>query len=117
MQKGKISLSDVQKYEFISVKKGKKVLLITLLYLLKDNEDWQEGKHLKECNLYMLTYEIDCDVTFLVGDTKEAVRCHKYVLASRNSKFSRILHRFRGETDILLSIPDIQRDVFKELIK
>ena len=88
-----------------------------MLFPFQENEDWQEGKSLKECNLYMLTYEIDCDITFLVGDTKEALRGHKYMLTSRNSKFSKILHRFRGEMDTLLSIPDIQPDIFKELIK
>ena len=85
-----------------------------VFFPFQENEDWQEDKSLKECNLYMLTYEIDCDVLFLVGDTTEAVSGHKYMLTSRNSKFSKILHRFREE---MLSIPDMQPDVFKELIK
>ena len=91
--------------------------VICATHMFQNDDNWQEGKSLKECNYYMLTYEVDCDVTFLVGEYKEAIKCHKYVLMSRNSKFYKILQKFRVQIDTLLTIPDIQADVFRELIK
>ena len=78
--------------------------------------EWQLGKTLAECNGYMLDNEIDCDVTFRVGDTQEVVRAHKYMLGSRSSVFYAMLYGAlaeRGE----IHIPDMEPHTFNCLLR
>lgn len=85
---------------------------------LETAEDWQAGRRLVECNRFMLQHEINCDVTFQLGQKKVPVKAHKYVLISRSSVFQSI---FCGSisgangSDIL-PVSDIEVDTFKALL-
>ncbi|XP_071111347.1 BTB/POZ domain-containing protein 6-like [Haliotis cracherodii] len=48
------------------------------------SRDWQTGKNSTECNRYMLEHQLDCDVTFEVGESQEIIRAHSYILKSRS---------------------------------
>ncbi|KAL5018974.1 hypothetical protein ScPMuIL_004696 [Solemya velum] len=79
--------------------------------------DWQTGKTLTECTQYMLEHEIACDVTFLLGETKEEVRAHKVFMISRSSVFSAMFCGPLAETQDLIPIPDIEPEVFRILLR
>ncbi|KAL5018894.1 hypothetical protein ScPMuIL_004616 [Solemya velum] len=79
--------------------------------------DWQTGKTLPECTQYMLEHEIACDVTFLLGETKEQVRAHKVFMISRSPVFSAMFCGPLAETQDLIPIPDIEPEVFRILLR
>lgn len=79
--------------------------------------DWQTGKTLSECTQFMLEHEIACDVTFLLGDTKQEVRAHKFILISRSPVFSAMFCGPMAETQEQITIPDIAPEVFKIVLR
>ncbi|KAL5011544.1 hypothetical protein ScPMuIL_010095 [Solemya velum] len=79
--------------------------------------DWQTGKTLSECTQFMLEHEIACDVTFLLGETKQKVRAHKFILISRSPVFSAMFCGPMAETQEQITIPDIAPEVFKILLR
>ncbi|KAL5012584.1 hypothetical protein ScPMuIL_011135 [Solemya velum] len=79
--------------------------------------DWQTGKTLSECTQFMLEHEIACDVTFLLGETKQEVRAHKFMLISRSPVFSAMFCGPMAETQEQITIPDIAPAVFKILLR
>ncbi|KAL5018975.1 hypothetical protein ScPMuIL_004697 [Solemya velum] len=79
--------------------------------------DWQTGKTLPECTQYMLEHEVACDVTFLLGETKEQVRAHKVFMISRSPVFSAMFCGPLAETQDSIPIPDIEPEVFRILLR
>ncbi|KAL5011646.1 hypothetical protein ScPMuIL_010197 [Solemya velum] len=79
--------------------------------------DWQTGKTLSECTQFMLEHEIACDVTFLLGETKQEVRAHKFILISRSPVFQAMFCGPMAETQEQITIPDIAPEVFKILLR
>ncbi|KAL5012547.1 hypothetical protein ScPMuIL_011098 [Solemya velum] len=79
--------------------------------------DWQTGKTLSECTQFMLEHEIACDVTFLLGETKQEVRAHKFILISRSPVFSAMFCGPMAETQEQITIPDIAPEVFKIVLR
>ncbi|KAL5011650.1 hypothetical protein ScPMuIL_010201 [Solemya velum] len=65
----------------------------------------------------MLEHEIACDVTFLLGKTKQEVRAHKFMLISRSPVFSAMFCGPMAETQEQITIPDIAPEVFKILLR
>ncbi|XP_063410715.1 BTB/POZ domain-containing protein 6-like isoform X2 [Mytilus trossulus] len=81
-----------------------------------DTVDWQDGKSLSECMLYMLNKEIMCDVTFLVGTDQSIIKAHKYMLASRSPVFYTMFEGSCPEKGEII-VPDINPEIFKSLLK
>ncbi|KAL5016532.1 hypothetical protein ScPMuIL_006121 [Solemya velum] len=79
--------------------------------------DWQTGKSLMECTEFMLENEIACDVTFLVGEAKDEVRAHKFILISRSPVFSAMFCGAMAETEESISVPDIHADIFRTMLR
>lgn len=80
------------------------------------DREWQLGKTLAECNRYMLDNQIDCDVTFRVGEIREVVMAHKYVLGSRSSVFYAMLYGPLAEKGDIL-ITDMEPHTFQCLLR
>ncbi|KAK3588856.1 hypothetical protein CHS0354_035998 [Potamilus streckersoni] len=77
--------------------------------------DWQSRKSLAECNRQMLIKQIETDVTFLVGERKEPIKAHKYVLISRSSVFYDMLcGPVHNSNEI--RITDIESEIFKQVL-
>ena len=77
---------------------------------------WQDNKSLVECNRYALTYEVNCDVTFLVGKNSEPVKAHAYVLSTRNAQFASLLARQASYSEKILKVDDRQADDFRDYL-
>ncbi|XP_048731582.2 BTB/POZ domain-containing protein 6-like isoform X3 [Ostrea edulis] len=80
------------------------------------DREWQLGKTLAECNWYMLDNQIDCDVTFRVGEAREMVMAHKYVLGSRSAVFYAMLYGPMAEKGGIF-ITDMEPHTFKSLLR
>ena len=89
---------------------------------------WQLGKSVLECNKYMYETKIAADVCFTVdqtGNSPEEVEAHSYMLLSRSPVFQAMLapmwqsSKGNGEekTMKLIHIPDIQLDALKEILR
>ena len=76
-----------------------------------DIEQWQCNKTLSQCLEYMLEHQISCDVTFLVGEGREEVRAHKFVLISRSPVFYAMFDGPLAEKG-KVEIPDAEKDIF-----
>lgn len=78
--------------------------------------DWRAEKSVVECNRYMLSKELYCDVIFKVGDT--LIKAHKCILASRSSVFEAMLFGHLPETGDVICIDDefIDASLFKALL-
>ncbi|KAL3858386.1 hypothetical protein ACJMK2_012977 [Sinanodonta woodiana] len=78
--------------------------------------DWQSRKSIAECNRQMLTKQIETDITFLVGEHREPIKAHKYVLRSRSCVFYTMfygpLHNSLNE----IRIVDIEPEIFKQVL-
>lgn len=86
------------------------------LYSFKMDHDWQSGKTVAECNAEMLTHEILCDVTFLVGKAHPftIIKAHKYVLVSRSASF---YEYFSSKVaDPMIIVRDIDPEVFRNML-
>ena len=90
-----------------------------LMAELFENLDWQAGRGLADCNRFMLLHEVNSDVTFLLGQKKEPIKAHKYILISRSSVFQSI---FCGsiagskEGSEVIPVSDIAVDTFRALL-
>ncbi|XP_071096780.1 BTB/POZ domain-containing protein 6-like [Haliotis cracherodii] len=81
-----------------------------------DVDNWQSGKSFPETNLHMLDSLLLADVTFLVGDQRETIQAHKFILVSRSCVFHAMFCGSIPETGQVL-IPDIQTDNFKTFLR
>ena len=82
-----------------------------------DNE-WQTSRTLVQCNDYMFTHQVACDVHFRVhGDEGQVVDvgAHKYVLMSRSSVFHAMLCGELSSSEI--DIVDIPIEIFRKFIR
>ncbi|XP_045199005.1 BTB/POZ domain-containing protein 6-like [Mercenaria mercenaria] len=79
-------------------------------------DEWQTGKSLIEANIYMLHNEIATDVIFLVGDAREEVCAHKYVMMSRSPVLLRALKDHMENTDIAVNVPDVTMETFRDVL-
>ncbi|XP_045177655.2 BTB/POZ domain-containing protein 6-like [Mercenaria mercenaria] len=86
--------------------------------ILESLEDWQAGRSVVDCNKFMLQNEINCDVTFLLGQKKEAIKAHKYMLVSRSSVFQSIFcGSISGSSNNdTIPVSDIDTETFKTLL-
>ncbi|XP_033735167.1 BTB/POZ domain-containing protein 6-like [Pecten maximus] len=76
--------------------------------------NWQDDLSLLESMDYMLTNEVDCDISFKLGKAGlDVVPAHKFVLASRSSVFRAMLYGPLAEKGCLVDIPDVESDIFK----
>jgi hypothetical protein len=80
-------------------------------------EDWQANKSVPQANNYMLKYEVACDVTFTVGDSKEEIRAHKYMLMARSPVLFKSLIKHLGNMDIKIGVPDMKPDCFRDMLQ
>ncbi|XP_046368501.2 BTB/POZ domain-containing protein 6-like [Haliotis rufescens] len=81
-----------------------------------DIDNWQSGKSFPETNLHMLDSLLLADVTFLVGDQRETIQAHKFILVSRSVVFHAMFCGSIPETGQVV-IPDIQTDNFKTFLR
>ena len=65
----------------------------------------------------MLEHEILYDVTFLAGEEKTALKAHKYMLVSRSPVFYAMFCGPMAETEDVVSIPDIEPETLKCLLR
>ena len=82
-----------------------------------ESDDWQSRKNVVDSNKYMLANEIACDITFLVGDRKTRVAAHKYMLISRSCVFHSMFCGPLAETGGEITLPDIEPEVFRTLLR
>jgi len=79
-------------------------------------KDWQLGKTLPDRINYMLQNELMCDVTFYVGDNLTPIKAHKFMLASASPVFYSMFNGLIAETGDV-DIPDIEANIFKDMLK
>ena len=79
-------------------------------------DNWQKGKSLIASLSYSLEENILCDVTFVVGETRECVRAHRLILSLRSCVFLAMLTGLMAEQDDI-EIPDIGADIFNTFLK
>ena len=83
-----------------------------------DENKWQTTRTLVQCNDYMFSHQVACDVHFRVHDSEgqiEDVGAHKYVLISRSSVFHAMLCGRLSSSEV--NIVDISVDVFRKFIR
>lgn len=80
-------------------------------------DDWQSCRNIQYCNKHMWTSQIACDIDFLVGENKERLSAHKYVLVSRSCVFFSMFCGPLAETQREITLPDIEPPVFKALVE
>ncbi|KAH9513229.1 hypothetical protein Btru_034428 [Bulinus truncatus] len=78
--------------------------------------DYKDPKSVVDQNRQMLLNQMSCDVMFTIGEKKEQIGAHKYVLMTRSAVFK---HKFSGpdssRSEIIIS--DIPDDCFWEMLK
>lgn len=77
---------------------------------------WQHSS-LEDTNLHMLENEILCDITFLVGEEREPVKCHKYMLVSRSPVFYSMFCGTLAELGDTVSVPDSEPEIWKLFLR
>jgi len=78
-------------------------------------DDWQIGKTLSDRLQHMLNHQLMCDVIFRVGSTQTPIKSDKFMLASASSVFYSMFNgSMAGKGDV--SIPDIEADVFNDIL-
>lgn len=80
-----------------------------------DNMDWRVGRNVMQCNKYMLDHEVEGDVTFVVGITREKICAHRYMLISRSAVFHSQITCQRMLQEI--QVPDIEPHIFKKMLQ
>ena len=78
---------------------------------------WQAGKTHLECSRYMLDNQVNCDVSFVVGDEQERIQAHKYTLSMRSAVFDRMFNGSFCEADSDPVIPDVTPAAFKMMLR
>ena len=81
------------------------------------SDDWQDTKNLTECTTQMLDHQVACDIFFRVGQTREKIGAHKFILISRSSVFNAMFEGPMAETKEEIDIPDIHPEVFWEFLR
>ena len=79
--------------------------------------DWQINKSILECNKYLLEHEVNCDVSFKVGEEQEVVKAHKLILSSRSPVFEKMFNGAFCETETDPIIPDVSPATFRALLR
>ncbi|KAL5018964.1 hypothetical protein ScPMuIL_004686 [Solemya velum] len=79
--------------------------------------EWRSGKSFSECSKYMFEHQIAFDVTFLVGEYRQEIQAHKFVLISRSLVFETMLCGPLAETYEAIPVPDIEPDAFKTMLR
>lgn len=77
--------------------------------------DWQIGKSLPDRMNHMLTHQLLCDVTFLVGSEKAQIRAHKFMLASSSPVFYSMFEGPMAEKGEVAVI-DIEPKIFTDIL-
>lgn len=81
------------------------------------NQDWQGDMSLVECMQYMLTNQIGCDVSFIVGPKKVELRAHRLILIARSPVFSKKLRASSEEFRSKMTISDTSVDTFLRFVR
>ncbi|RUS80633.1 hypothetical protein EGW08_011583 [Elysia chlorotica] len=78
--------------------------------------DWKDSKSVLESNRHMLESQMSCDIMFIVGEKRQQMGAHKFVLMTRSEVFR---HRFNGPegTKSEIYIRDIPGDCFWEMLR
>ncbi|KAK3732116.1 hypothetical protein RRG08_026500 [Elysia crispata] len=78
--------------------------------------DWKDSKSVLESNRHMLESQMSCDVMLIVGEKRQQMGAHKFVLMTRSEVFR---HRLNGPegTKSEIYIPDIPGDCFWEMLR
>ena len=64
----------------------------------------------------MLDNELHCDVTFVVGDGRDEVRAHRYVLIARSPLLQQAFIDHTDKSNIMINVPDVDVHTFKEIL-
>ncbi|XP_046354859.1 BTB/POZ domain-containing protein 6-like [Haliotis rufescens] len=80
--------------------------------------DWQSGKNLPDTNLHMLVNQLNCDVTFRVGEAEEIIPAHKYMLGSRSNVFQTMFADAEAimEDNDEIVVDDVDPNVFRHML-
>lgn len=74
----------------------------------------QDDLSLLESMDYILTNEVDCDISFKMEKSgSEVISAHKFVLANRSSVFKAMLYGPLAEKGQTVDIPDVESDIFR----
>ena len=83
-----------------------------------DDVGWQESLDLPDRLDLMQEKGLFSDVTFIVGDTRQPMKTHRFMMVAASPVFQAMFcggyEEREGKT---IEIPDVQYDVFKQLIK
>ena len=78
-------------------------------------DDWRLGKTLSDRLYHMLNHQLMCDVIFRVGSTPKTIKSHKFMFASASPVFYSMFEGPMAEKGDV-SIPDIEADVFNDIL-
>ena len=70
-----------------------------------------------DSHLILLNEEKDCDVTFLVGPSKERIPCHQLFLKARSPVFQAMFSGRWNEGNKEIKIPDVDPVTFRAFLK
>ena len=79
--------------------------------------DWQLNKSGAECNKYLLEHEVNCDVSFKVGEDEEVIKAHKLILSSRSPVFDRMFNGPFCESETDPVIPDVSPAALRTILR
>ncbi|WAR27987.1 BTB6A-like protein [Mya arenaria] len=77
---------------------------------------WQHEESFAVTNAHMLGAHALCDVTFIVGEEQQEVRCHRFMLASRSPVFYTMFCGSLPEVSFV-EIRDVEADVFRTVVR
>eukprot|EP00916_Digyalum_oweni_P015400 GHVL01025205.1.p1 GENE.GHVL01025205.1~~GHVL01025205.1.p1 ORF type:complete len:251 (+),score=-3.76 GHVL01025205.1:258-1010(+) len=78
---------------------------------------WQKATpSVVECNRTMFNRQLQCDVTFVVGESRALVGAHRFVLVSRSDVFFRMFCGPLAELGPVV-IPDVTENVFRQFME
>ncbi|XP_033748490.1 BTB/POZ domain-containing protein 6-like [Pecten maximus] len=85
---------------------------------INEQQNWRNGKTLKQCNRYILEQEIGCDIHFIVGppDNQKRIGAHKCILMARSDVFFAMFEGLMAGPDSLITVPDIDPFTFKKML-
>lgn len=82
----------------------------------QNSENMVQAKSLGERMWHFQQMGKICDVVFVVGVDKTQIKAHKTVLSCGSSVFLKMFEGSLPEADVV-QIPDIEEDVFIEILK
>ena len=91
------------------------ILIVVDIPITTMADDWQIGKTLSDRLQHMLKHQLMCDVTFHVGSTQTPIKSHKFMLVSASPVFYSMFDGPMAENGDV-SIPDIEADVFNDIL-